>query len=421
MIIKRERYLKQIRPYYDIDLIKVITGVRRCGKSKLLEQIEQEFLDNGFPEDHIIKVDFEDFEFKSIRTNEKLNKYIKSRIKDDNKYLIFLDEIQHVKHFEEVLVSFKATINCSIFVTGSNSKLLSSDLATLLVGRCIEFKILPFSFAEGYEYAKQYDINLDPDKFINNYIEWGGMPQRFEFKDERQIQSYLEQTYNAIIDKDIILRTDNFDKEKFLKISQYVMANVGNDFSANRIINYFKEKNNDQMSSYIVHSYLDKMEKACLINRVKRYNIAGKETLAYIEKQYTVDTGFSLINTNLINYGKARYLENIVYNELLSRGYSKVYVGKTYNSKVDFVVMDGRKKCFIQVAYTLSEEPKIIDEKKKKSEKTLIEREFGAFKPIRDGAPKYVMSLDRFDYSMDGISHINIVDFLLGIKDIVLY
>lgn len=262
-------------------LIKVLTGVRRCGKSILLEQIKEEFIENGFDRAHIITINFEDLQFEKIRTAEKLNSYVNEQIKDHDKYLIFLDEIQHVRSFEKVLASFRATLNCSIFITGSNSKLLSGKMATLLVGRCVEFRIMPFSFAESYEYAT---------------------------------------------------------------------------------------------------------------------------AMSYIEKQYAVDTGFRMINTNLVNFEDTFFLENIIYNELKARDY-EVFTGKTYKGEIDFVAINGRKKCFIQVAYYLAG-------------KETIEREFGAFKPISDASPKYVFSLDRFDYSRNGIAHINIVDFLLGKKDI---
>ena len=215
MYIKRERYLQKIRPYYNVDLIKVLTGVRRCGKSILLEQIEEEFVSNGFDKTHIIRINFEDLQFEKIRTAEKLNSYITKQIKDMDKYLIFLDEIQHVRSFEKVLASLRATINCDIFITGSNSKLLSGKMATLLVGRCIEFRIMPFSFAESYEYIKVIGKNQPPDEFIIDYINWGGFPLRFSFSKESDIKRYLEQTYLGILDRDII--TDKSKINRILK------------------------------------------------------------------------------------------------------------------------------------------------------------------------------------------------------------
>ena len=400
MYIKRERYLQKIRPYYNVDLIKVLTGVRRCGKSILLEQIEEEFVSNGFDKTHIIRINFEDLQFEKIRTSEKLNNYIIKQIKDKDKYLIFLDEIQHVRSFEKVLASLRATINCDIFITGSNSKLLSGKMATLLVGRCVEFRIMPFSFAESFEYIKIIGKNQTPDEFIIDYINWGGFPLRFSFSKESDIKRYLEQTYFGILDKDIITDRSKINRQNFEKIAGYIMANAGKEFSRKNIENYFENQNGESLDRKTIYRYLDKMDKACLIDRVKRFNIVGKQAMSYIEKQYAVDTGFRMINTNLVNFEDTFFLENIIYNELVSRDY-EVFTGKTYKGEIDFVVIDGRKKCFIQVAYYLGS-------------RETIEREFGAFKPISDASPKYVFSLDRFDYSRDGISHINIVDFLLG-------
>ncbi len=400
MYIKRERYLQKIRPYYNVDLIKVLTGVRRCGKSILLEQIEEEFVSNGFDKTHIIRINFEDLQFEKIRTSEKLNNYIIKQIKDKDKYLIFLDEIQHVRSFEKVLASLRATINCDIFITGSNSKLLSGKMATLLVGRCVEFRIMPFSYAESFEYIKIIGKNQTPDEFIIDYINWGGFPLRFSFSKESDIKRYLEQTYFGILDKDIITDRSKINRQNFEKIAGYIMANAGKEFSSKNIENYFENQNGESLDRKTIYRYLDKMDKACLIDRVKRFNIVGKQAMSYIEKQYAVDTGFRMINTNLVNFEDTFFLENIIYNELVSRDY-EVFTGKTYKGEIDFVVIDGRKKCFIQVAYYLGS-------------RETIEREFGAFKPISDASPKYVFSLDRFDYSRDGISHINIVDFLLG-------
>lgn len=406
MYIKRERYLAKIRPFYGVDLIKVITGVRRCGKSVLLEQIEEEFVADGFCKDHIIRINFEDFNFEKIRTADKLNKYVQKHIRDTNKHLIFLDEIQHVSGFEKVLASFRATLNCDIFITGSNSKLLSGKMATLLVGRCVEFKIMPFSFAESFEYITAKGKNISPDEFMIEYINWGGFPLRFSFSKEGEIKRYLEQTYKGILDKDIITEKSRINRQNFERVANYVMANAGKEFSATNVQKFFEKQNGEILDKKTIYRYLDKMDKACLIDRVKRFNIVGKQSMSYIEKQYAVDTGFRMINTNLVNFEDTFFLENIIYNELISRDY-EVFTGKTYKGEIDFVAISGRKKCFIQTAYYLSS-------------KETIDREFGAFKPISDAAPKYVFSLDRFDYSRDGIAHLNIVDFLLGKIDIVL-
>ncbi|MFQ8903183.1 MAG: ATP-binding protein [Lachnospira eligens] len=237
-----------------------------------------------------------------------------------------------------------------------------------------------------------------------DYITWGGFPLRFSFTKESDIKRYLEQTYEGILDKDIITDRSKVNRQNFERVATYIMANAGKEFSSKNIENYFIHQNADTLDKKTIYRYLDKMEKACLIDRVKRFNIVGKQAMSYIEKQYAVDTGFRMINTNLVNFEDTFFLENIIYNELKARDY-EVFTGKTYKGEIDFVAINGRKKCFIQVAYYLAG-------------KATIEREFGAFKPISDASPKYVFSLDRFDYSRDGIAHINIVDFLLGKKDI---
>lgn len=406
-VIKRESYLTQIRKYYDIDLIKVLTGVRRCGKSIILNQIMDE-LKKIHPLDHIIYINFEDFEYEFINDAKKLHEYIKPLIKDSNKYYLFFDEIQHVKEFEKIIASFKATLNCSIFITGSNSNLLSGELASLLVGRTVEFKIMPFSYFEACKLFEANKLQI-PEDFIVNYIKWGGMPQRFNFKEEKDIKNYLESVFNGIVEKDIYKRDSNIEKYKFNTISSYILSNAGKEFSAVNILNYYNTqnaKNKTAIEKKSIYNYIEKLEKAFLISRVKRFNIVGKEILKTIEKHYAIDTGFRTINTNLINYEDTFFLENIIYNELILRGFT-VYTGKTYKGEIDFVAIDGNKKCFIQVTYLMPTQE-------------TIKREFEAFKPIKDASPKYVLSLDKIDLSHNGITHINIEDFLLHKKDLFL-
>lgn len=405
--IKRELYLSQIRKYYELDLIKVLTGVRRSGKSIILKQIIEE-LKAKTDDEHIIYMNFEDFEFEEIDTAKKLHEFIKSKITDSEKYYIFFDEIQHVKEFEKVLASFRATLNCSLFVTGSNSKLLSGELATLLVGRTVEFKIMPFSYSEAIQLYSENKKEI-PQDFIYDYIKWGGLPQRFDFTEEKDIKNYIESVFKGIVEKDIYKRDSDIEKYKFNTISGYVLSNAGKEFSAQNIVNYYNNQNEANKNTFekkTIYNYLEKLEKAYLISRVKRFNIVGKEILKTIEKQYAIDTGFRTINTNLVNYEDTFFLENIIYNELILRGYA-VYTGKTYKGEIDFVAIDGKKKCFIQVSYLMPTEE-------------IIRREFDAFKPIKDASPKYVLSFDKIDLSHDGIIHLNIEDFLLHKKDLLL-
>lgn len=405
--IKRDLYLSQIRKYYELDLIKVLTGVRRSGKSIILKQIIEE-LKAKTDDEHIIYMNFEDFEFEEIDTAKKLHEFIKSKITDSEKYYIFFDEIQHVKEFEKVLASFRATLNCSLFVTGSNSKLLSGELATLLVGRTVEFKIMPFSYSEAIQLYSENKKEI-PQDFIYDYIKWGGLPQRFDFTEEKDIKNYIESVFKGIVEKDIYKRDSDIEKYKFNTISGYVLSNAGKEFSAQNIVNFYNNQNEANKNTFekkTIYNYLEKLEKAYLISRVKRFNIVGKEILKTIEKQYAIDTGFRTINTNLVNYEDTFFLENIIYNELILRGYA-VYTGKTYKGEIDFVAIDGKKKCFIQVSYLMPTEE-------------IIRREFDAFKPIKDASPKYVLSFDKIDLSHDGIIHLNIEDFLLHKKDLLL-
>lgn len=409
-VIKRELYLEKIRPYYDIDIIKVLTGMRRSGKSIILKQIMDEIISTSkVSKDHIIYINFEDFAYEEIKTAKLFYELVKSKMIDDEKYYMFFDEIQHVSEFEKVIASFKATCNCSIFITGSNSKLLSGELATLLVGRTVEFKILPFSYKESCDYLELNGVNVNHDEFFYNYLEFGGLPQRFDFKSPDATLKYLKEHYQGICEKDIFKKNSSVEKYKFNAICSYVLANAGKEFSAENVMNFYNSNNQaakKEIEKKTIYNYLEKMEKAFLISRVQRFNIAGKEALKTKEKQYAMDMGLRIIQTNTLHFEDTFFLENIIYNELIVRDY-EVFVGKTYKGEVDFVAIKGNKKCFIQVVYLLASQ-------------ATIDREFDAFSPISDASPKYVLSLDKMDMSRNGIAHINIIDFLLGKKDIYL-
>lgn len=404
MRLKRETYLKQIRPYYDSDIIKVITGVRRCGKSILLGTIRDELTEIGVPGDNIIYLNLEDMDYEYIVDASDLNKEIKSRITHEGKHYIFLDEIQHIKNFEKALASFRATLDVSLFVTGSNSTLLSGELATPLTGRTVEFEILPFSF---YEMKQYYELNRMEwsDEMFSDYLKWGGFPLRFDYKDETSIHRYLSNLYTSIVNRDIVGKSRNADRKAFLDISLYILANAGKEFSIDNVIEAYK-KEQKEISRRTIYNYLERMKKAYLIHGVGRYNITGKSALSNREKYYAIDMGFRRINTNTINYEDTFFLENIIYNELVTRGYT-VFAGKTFKGEIDFVAVRDGKKCFIQVAYLLA------------SEET-VKREFGAYRKITDASPKFVMSLDKIDLSHDGIVHMNIIDFLLRKADLLL-
>lgn len=405
-LIKREKYLKLIRPFYDVDLIKVMVGSRRAGKSKIIELIIKELQEKGVSSGNIIYINFEDEYYDEIDDYKKLNDYILKRIVNKRKYYLFFDEIHHVKQFEKTINSFRATLNCSVFITGSNSKMLSSDITSLLTGRTITFEINPFSFDEAIEYLKLGKSKINEETF-EDYLKFGGYPLRFEMKDEKSIRRYLEELYESILEKDIFTRNADIEKEKFNRVAKYILVNAGTEFNAQNVADYLcHEFGKDYISCQSVYNYIDKMKKCFLIREINKYSIPGLKELVTRPKYYAVDNGFRLINTNSNDYKPSRFLENVICNELISRGYD-VYIGKTYKGEVDFVAMENGKKCFIQVSYYMG-----TDE--------TVDREFNAFDPIKDASPKYVLSLDRLDMSRKGITHINIIDFLTHKKDLYL-
>jgi len=398
-VIPRERYLERIRPLYDVDIIKVIMGPRRSGKSMLLSMISDEV---EADDDHKIQINFEDLRFDFIKDAKDLDEYVRQQMKD-GRYYIFLDEVQYVKDFPKALASIKATADCSIFVTGSNSKMLSGELASAITGRTMQFEILPFSYSEAEEYVR-LTKGAVPDDFIYDYIKMGGYPQRFQMGD--QSHRFLDELYQSIVERDIRGRHPDIDMDKFKRIASFVLANCGNDFSARTISSYLKEKESIDISIQSVHNYLNLMEEAYLLKRVSIYDISRKAVLSSKPKNYALDNGLRYIMTNTVDIQNGYFLENIVYLELIGRGY-EVYVGKKYNGEIDFVVVSEGKKCFIQVAYVMPDG-------------VTVEREFGAFRSVRDASPKFVISMDRLDMSRDGITHINLLDFLEGKKDIFL-
>ncbi|MEE3447689.1 MAG: ATP-binding protein [Bacteroidales bacterium] len=399
MELIREDYLKLIRPYYNVDLIKVITGVRRSGKSVLMETIKNEIISNGIKGSHVISINLEDLDYAFITDVKDLYTEIVSHITDKEKYYIFLDEIQHVQNFEKLLASLRAKFNCSIFVTGSDSTMLSGDLATLLTGRTVEFEIFPFSFKESVDFLRLNNIEVNPDNFIIDYIKWGGFPLRFSFKEESSVKRFLDNLYTNIINRDIIKKTSKIDRAAFKDISLYMMSNAGKEFSAENIAQYYAQKSKKAVSRRTIYNYLEKLQRAYILHTCKKYNITGKAALDKSDKFYATDTGLRTLNTNTINYEDTFFLENIIYNELLIQGFT-VFTGKTFKGEIDFVAIKDNKKCFIQVSYLMTNE-------------TTIKREFGAYDKITDASPKYVLSLDRINLSNNGIEHVNIVDFLM--------
>ena len=400
-MIIRENYLSKIRPFYDVDLIKVITGIRRCGKSVILTQIIDEIKKNNNSK-NIIYINFESKEYSFIKNDDDLYSYIKKNIKKNIKNYLFFDEIQNVERWEIAINSFKTDYkeNVSIFITGSNSDLLSGELATHIAGRYVSFRILPFSFEEvcilkNCKNKNKYEL----EEIFNDYLNWGGMPQRFIFDNEMQVRTYLTDVYNSIVIKDIVERFKINDIDLFNRIIEFVLSTPAQIFSAEKLSKYF-ESDNRGVTKNTLYNYLEYMSKAFLINKVDRYDLRGKRILNGKCKYYLTDLGIGQIMNTLKREQMGAYLENIVYNELVFRGYD-VKIGTLENGEVDFIASKDNKKEYYQVAYILSDDK-------------VTEREFGVYNNITDNYPKYVITMDKFDFSQDGIIHKNIIDWLLN-------
>lgn len=401
-MIIREKYLCKIRPFYDQDLIKVITGIRRCGKSTILTQIIDELKDNDISEDQIIYLNFESKLYSNIQNDDDLYKYIKDKMNKKIKYYLFFDEIQNVVSWEKAVNSFKTDFkdNVSIFITGSNSDLLSGELATHLAGRYVSFNIYPFMFSEVCELKKitnkdKYELVKDFD----DYIIWGGLPQRFALNDEDQCRTYLTDIYNSIVMKDIVEGFSIKDLDLFNRIVEYIVTTPSQTFSAENLIKYFNVNDNRGITKNTLYNYLEYMAKAMLINKVYRFDVRGKRILNGKYKYYLTDLGIGQVMNVSKKPQMGAYLENIVYNELISRGYD-VKIGIQEGSEIDFIAVKNGKKEYYQVCYVLSDDK-------------VINREFGAYKNVEDNYPKYVLSTDTIDMSQDGIIHKNIIDWLL--------
>ena len=396
-MLLREDYLSKIREFYDLDIIKILIGIRRCGKSVLLKQIIDE-IKNTVDDNHIIYINFEDVTYAYIKNYLDLNDYVNEKIVDDKKYYLFFDEIQMVDDWEKAINSFKATLNVSIFITGSNSKLLSGEFATLLSGRYVSFKVFPFSFKEVIDLKELTDIRDIEDAF-NDYILWGGLPQRFYFGSQDAMVSYLSDVFNSIVLKDIVKRNNIKNINLFERVMEYLVTNPSQSFSPANMMNEFS-KENIPVSSKTIYECLNYATSAMLMEKISAYDIRGKKILSRKDKYYLTDLGLGqILNTNKkAQYGA--YLENIVYNELRYRGY-EVSIGNNDGREIDFIATKHNIKEYYQVAYTLADE-------------NTERREFNAFDNINDNYPKYVISTDKLDYSQNGIIHKNIIDWLLN-------
>ena len=396
----RDLYLNQLIQFKDKKLIKVITGLRRSGKSTLLSLFENHLITSGVDRNHIIRMNFESFEFDEITNYKELHAYINKRILDpDKRHYILLDEVQQVSSWERVINSFLVDANVDIFITGSNAYLLSSELSTLLSGRYVEIKMQPLSFKEYIEFLdSDKEMNL-PEKF-NQYLEYGGLPTIVELLDNPDtIGPFLEGIYNTVLMKDVIERNGVRDAALLESILKFIAANIGSIVSTKKISDYLTSSGR-KTTSDTIDNYLKMLENAFIIYKANRYDLKGKMFLKTLEKYYIVDIGIrnKLIGLRNTDYGHV--LENIVYLELLRRGY-EVSIGKIGSLEVDFVASKPNEKIYYQVSAT------IMDEKTR-------ERELRPLESISDNYPKYILTMDQTvfnDYS--GIRVKNIIDFLL--------
>ena len=402
-MIKRDLYLEEIKKYMNKPIIKVITGMRRSGKSMILKLIQEELEKMGIVKENIIYMNFESLVFIDIKDFEALYKHIiKKTFNKKGKIYILLDEIQEVKGWEKAINSFLVDLDVDIYITGSNANLLSSELATYIAGRYIEIKIYPLSFQEYIDFASENNKKtpLSIDEYFYQYLNFGGLPGIHIFNyNKEEIYQYLADVYNSILLRDVIARNNIRDIELLERVVLYIMDNIGNTFSAKSISDFLKNQGR-KLSIETIYNYLKALENAFIISKVQRYDIKGKNILETQEKYYLSDLGFRHAKLGYQSNDISGYLENIVYLELLRRKY-KVNVGKKNNKEIDFIANLRDENLYLQVTYLLA------------SPET-IEREFSPLKAIKDNYPKMVLSMDNLSESnIEGIKRKRIIDFLL--------
>jgi predicted AAA+ superfamily ATPase len=396
----RNLYLNQLIQFRDKELIKVITGLRRSGKSTLLSLFENYLIASGVDRKHIIRMNFESFEFDEITSYKELYAYIKKHINDTNKkHYILLDEVQQVSSWEKVINSFLVDANVDIYITGSNAYLLSSELSTLLSGRYVEIKMQPLSFKEYLDFLES-DKEMSLQEKFNQYLTYGGLPTVVELLDSPDtIGPFLEGIYNTVLMKDVIERNGVRDAALLESILKFIAANIGSIVSTKKISDYLTSSGRKTTSDTIDH-YLKMLENAFIIYKANRYDLKGKMFLKTLEKYYIVDMGIRNRLTGLRNTDYGHILENIVYLELLRRGY-EVTIGKIASLEVDFVASKTNEKIYYQVSATIMDE------------KTRV-RELRPLESISDNYPKFILTMDQTPFNdFAGIKVINIIDFLL--------
>ena len=397
-LIQREKYLEFLRRHKDQDVIKVVSGVRRCGKSTLFELFKQELLTSGVKANQIISINFEDLEFEPLQEYHALHEYIVERLIPETPMYVFLDEVQHVPQFEKVVGSLFIKPNVDIYITGSNAYFMSSDIATLLTGRYVQVEMLPLSFKEFHSaYSQQ---NLSDMDIYNLYIEHSSFPRLVHVEDDESIDEYLESILNTVILKDIVTRLKITDVPLLLDIIKYLLANIGSLINptkiANTLTSYGRKTDNKT-----VEKYLQGLKDGLLIYEVNRFDVKGKALLQRNAKYYVVDSAFRKFLLSRTDSDRGHILENIVYLELVRRGY-RVYVGHLQNGEIDFVAKKPHRLEYYQVSYTVMED-------------TTLRRELSPLEQLDDNYPKYLLTMDVLHKTdnHNGIEQKNVLDWLL--------
>ena len=397
MLIQRDDYLNFLMEWKDRQIIKVISGIRRCGKSTLFELFCAKLQNEGVQSEQIITINFEDAENEELCDHKKLYEYVKSRMLPDKMNYIFLDEIQHVSNFQKAVDSLFIKKNTDVYITGSNAYFMSGELATLLSGRYVELKMLPLSFKE---YVSAFDNNRSLDELYRDYVYNSSFPYTVELDNRRNIYAYLDGLFNTIVLNDIVQRKKIQDPLMLKSVIKFMFDNIGNPCTAKKISDTMTSKGR-KISNHTVENYLEGLTDSLLMYRVSRYDIKGKEYLQLFDKYYIADVGLRYYLLGTANADMGHILENIVYLELLRRGY-RVYVGKNAGAEVDFVVqdIDGNTE-YYQVSWSVRDEQ-------------TLKRELGALESIEDHNPKYILTMDNDPpVSYNGIRQRYVLEWLL--------
>lgn len=400
-MIYRKQYMDRIIPFIDTPFVKILTGVRRCGKSTLLLMLQEELKKRGVLPEQILSYRFDSLQYEEIDTAAKLYQEIKGNLPFGKRAYLFLDEVQEVSNWEKAVNSFMVDFDVDIYVTGSNSRMMSSEISTYLTGRYVSFRVFTLSFSEYLDFRKEYTTSEDIYKEFKRYLTLGGFPalQLKEYSSE-EAYTVVRDIYNSTIFTDIVKRNQIRKVEQLERVVKYTFSNVGQTFSALTLSKYLKSQNR-QMDPETVYNYLNKLETSYLLHRCSRYDIKGKEILKTQEKFYLADTAFRFSTLGYDENAVASMLENVVYLELLRRGYD-VYVGKLHNTEVDFVAIRKDEKIYIQISERIE---------RKETE----QREYGNLLSISDNYPKYVLRTDELaGGNYEGIKTMHIADFLLS-------